>query len=53
MTALDELLIECPANVIVVFRINRPLVRNALNLAVRAHLADEITRYAADPKFVA
>jgi enoyl-CoA hydratase len=50
MTAPDELLIERPANNIVVFRLNRPQVRNALNLAVRARLADEITRYAADPE---
>jgi enoyl-CoA hydratase len=33
-----------------VFRLNRPQVRNALNLEVRARLADEITRHAADEK---
>jgi enoyl-CoA hydratase len=49
MTAPDSLLIERPSNEIVVFRINRPQVRNALNLEVRTGLADGITRYAADP----
>jgi enoyl-CoA hydratase/carnithine racemase len=49
MTAPDSLLIERPSNEIVVFRINRPEVRNALNLEVRTGLADGITRYAADP----
>jgi enoyl-CoA hydratase/carnithine racemase len=42
------LLIERPSNEIVVLRLNRPQVRNALNLAVRARLADEVTRHAAD-----
>jgi enoyl-CoA hydratase len=49
MTASDELLIERPSSEVVVFRLNRPQVRNALNLAVRARLADEIIRHAADP----
>ena len=49
MTAPGSLLIERPSNDIVVFRINRPQVRNALNLEVRTRLADEITRYGADP----
>jgi enoyl-CoA hydratase len=48
MTVPDTLLIERPSNDIVVFRINRPQVRNALNLDVRVRLADEITRFAAD-----
>ncbi len=48
MTAPDSLLIERPSNDIVVFRINRPQVRNALNLEVRTRLADEVTRFAAD-----
>jgi enoyl-CoA hydratase len=48
MTASDFLLIERPSNEIVVLRLNRPQVRNALNLAVRARLADEVTRHAAD-----
>ncbi len=49
MTAPDELLIERPSNEIVVLRLNRPQVRNALNLEVRVRLAEEVTRYAADP----
>jgi len=50
MTALDFLLVERPSDAIVVFRLNRPLVRNALNLELRARLADEVTRHAADDK---
>jgi len=50
MTAPDTLLIERPSTDIVVFRINRPQVRNALNLEVRVRLADEITRFGADPE---
>jgi enoyl-CoA hydratase/carnithine racemase len=49
MTAPDSLLIERPSTDIVVFRINRPQVRNALNLEVRRRLAAEVTAYAADP----
>ena len=49
MTAQDSLLIEHPSSAIVVLRLNRPQVRNALNLEVRLRLADEVTRYSADP----
>ncbi len=49
MTAPDPLLVERPSDAIVVFRLNRPQVRNALNLEVRTRLADEVTRHAADP----
>jgi enoyl-CoA hydratase len=49
MTAPDQILIERPSSDIVVLRLNRPQVRNALNLEVRVRLADEVTRYAADP----
>jgi len=49
MTASDSLLVERPSDAIVVFRLNRPQVRNALNLEVRARLADEVTRHAYDP----
>src|SRR5450759_5872635 len=49
MTPPDSLLIERPSDAIVVFRLNRPQVRNALNLEVRTRLADEVTRHAADP----
>jgi enoyl-CoA hydratase/carnithine racemase len=45
----DELLIEHPSAGIVVLRLNRPDVRNALNLSVRQRLAAEVTRFAADP----
>lgn len=48
MTTPDPLLVESPANDIVVLRINRPQVRNALNLEVRTRLAGEIARYGAD-----
>ena len=49
MTEPDPLLVERPSDDIVVFRLNRPEVRNALNLTVRQRLADEVTRHAADP----
>ena len=49
MTAPDQLLIERPSNEIVVLRLNRPEVRNALNREVRVRLAEEVTRHAADP----
>jgi len=50
MTAPDSLLVEYPSEDIVVLRINRLQVRNALNLDVRVRLADEVTRHAAEPK---
>lgn len=50
MTTTDSLLIERPSDDIVVFRLNRPQVRNALNLEIRSRLADEVTRHAADEK---
>jgi enoyl-CoA hydratase len=50
MTTPDCLLIERPSDAIVLFRLNRPQVRNALSLPLRARLADEVTRYAADEK---
>ena len=49
MTTPAPLLVERPSDAIVVFRLNRPQVRNALNLDVRTRLADEVTRHAADP----
>lgn len=49
MTTSDSLLIERPSSDIVVFKINRPQVRNALNLDVRIRLADEVTRFGNDP----
>ncbi len=49
MTAPDPLLIERPSDDIVVLRLNRPEVRNALNLPLRMRLADEVTRFAGDP----
>ncbi|MDP1911062.1 MAG: enoyl-CoA hydratase-related protein [Hyphomicrobium sp.] len=50
MTATDVLLVEHPSDDIVVLRLNRPQVRNALNLQVRRQLADEVQRYGADAK---
>jgi enoyl-CoA hydratase/carnithine racemase len=50
MAAQESLLVEHPTEDIVVFRINRPQVRNALNLDVRVRLADEITHCGADSK---
>ncbi len=50
MNSSDPLLIERPSEDVVVFRLNRPQVRNALNLEVRARLADEITRCGSDDK---
>jgi enoyl-CoA hydratase/carnithine racemase len=48
MTVPDPLLVEHPSDDIVVLRLNRPAVRNALNLEVRVRLAEEIVRYGAD-----
>jgi enoyl-CoA hydratase len=48
MTVAESLLVERPSNEIVVLKINRPHVRNALNLEVRVRLADEITRCGTD-----
>lgn len=45
----DVLLVERPSADIAVLRINRPQVRNALNLDVRVRLADEVAKAAADP----
>jgi len=50
MTEPDPLLIEHPAGDIVVLRLNRPQVRNALSLTLRQRLAEEILRYGADSK---
>ena len=50
MTATDVLLVEHPSDGIVVLRLNRPQVRNALNLDVRVRLADEVARYGGDAK---
>jgi enoyl-CoA hydratase len=49
MTEPDPLLVEYPSDDIAVFRLNRPQVRNALNLLVRQRLAAEVARHAADP----
>jgi enoyl-CoA hydratase len=48
MTPSDSLIVERRSDDIVVLKINRPQVRNALNLDVRTRLADEITRCGAD-----
>ena len=48
MTVPEPLLVERPSDEVVVLKINRPQVRNALNLDVRIRLADEVTRCGAD-----
>src|SRR5262249_62081170 len=48
MTTSDSLIVERPTGDIAVLRINRPQVRNALNLDVRTRLADEVTRCGTD-----
>jgi enoyl-CoA hydratase/carnithine racemase len=48
MTVSESLLVERPSDDVVVLKINRPQVRNALNLEVRVRLADEITRCGTD-----
>ncbi len=48
MTPSDSLIVERRSDDIVVLKINRSQVRNALNLEVRTRLADEITRCGAD-----
>ncbi|HXZ46535.1 MAG TPA: enoyl-CoA hydratase-related protein [Pseudolabrys sp.] len=50
MTVPDPLLVERPSDEVVVLKINRPQVRNALNLDVRIRLSDEVTRCGADSK---
>jgi enoyl-CoA hydratase len=49
MTAPDPLLVERPSAAIAVLRLNRPQVRNALNLELRTRLAEEVARHADDP----
>ena len=48
MNTQDQVIVERPSGDIVVLRINRPQVRNALNLDVRTRLADEVARCSAD-----
>jgi enoyl-CoA hydratase len=48
MAVSESLIVERPSDDIVVLRINRPQVRNALNLEVRAGLAEKITQYGAE-----
>jgi len=50
MNAPDCLLIERPSKDIVVLRLNRAQVRNALNLELRTRLAEEAARFGADPE---
>src|SRR5258705_371859 len=45
---MSEVVLEHPADGIAVIRLNRPEVRNALNLAVRQKLADRFTELGAD-----
>jgi enoyl-CoA hydratase/carnithine racemase len=48
MNTQDQVILERPSGDIVVLKINRPQVRNALNLDVRTRLADEVARSGAD-----
>ena len=48
MNTQDQVIVERPSGDIVVLKINRPQVRNALNLDVRTRLADEVARSGAD-----
>jgi enoyl-CoA hydratase len=48
MNTQDHVIVERPSNDIVVLKINRPQVRNALNLDVRTRLADEVARCSTD-----
>ncbi|MFA6266419.1 MAG: enoyl-CoA hydratase-related protein [Pseudolabrys sp.] len=48
MTEPDPLIVEHPADDIVVLRLNRPQVRNALSLTLRQRIAEETLRYGAD-----
>ena len=50
MTAPDLLLIEHPSDDIVVLRLNRPQVRNALNLATWNRIAEGVAELDADPQ---
>jgi len=45
----DPLIVERPSDEIAVLRINRPEVRNALNLAVRQRISSEVARFVAEP----
>jgi enoyl-CoA hydratase len=48
MPASDPVLIEQPSDDIVIFRLNRPEVRNALNLDLRKQLADGVAKSGTD-----
>jgi enoyl-CoA hydratase len=48
MATLDQVIVERPSRDIAVLKINRPQVRNALNLDVRTRLADEVARCGVD-----
>jgi enoyl-CoA hydratase len=48
MATQEPVIVERPSGDIVVLKINRPQVRNALNLEVRTRLADEVARCSAD-----
>src|SRR6476660_7097357 len=49
MSAPDCLVVEHPSGDIAVLKINRPEVRNAINLEIRRRLADEVMSFSADP----
>lgn len=45
----DPLIVERPSEAVALLRLNRPQVRNALNLPLRKRLAEEVTKAVADP----
>jgi enoyl-CoA hydratase len=47
---VSEVLLERPGDGVAVLRLNRPEVRNALNMVVRTQLADHFRAFAADPE---
>jgi enoyl-CoA hydratase/carnithine racemase len=45
----DPLIVERPSEAVALLRLNRPRLRNALNLPLRQRLAEEVTKAVADP----
>jgi len=49
MTDPDPLIVERPSEAVTLLRLNRPQVRNALNLPLRKRLAEEVSNAVANP----